>query len=127
MEHTRIDQTAQGSPPPRAVTAPKPPPSEGGEGNKRAPQIIETAAFEPTIDPKELRAKLEEKIQEINTQLKDGGRGLSFAVDKQLGRAVVTVKKANSGEVIRQIPGEVVLRIGHHIEKLKGLLFEGRS
>jgi flagellar protein FlaG len=127
MEHTRIDQAAQGLPPTRAVTAQKPPPPEDGGGDKRTPRIIEASAFEPTIDPEELHVKLEEKIQEINTQLKDGGRGLSFAIDEQLGRAVVTVKKANSGEVIRQIPGEVVLRIGHHIEKLKGLLFEGRS
>jgi uncharacterized FlaG/YvyC family protein len=127
MEHTRIDQAAQGLPPTRAVTAQKPPPPEDGGGDKRTPRIIEASAFEPTIDPKELQAKLAEKIQEINTQLKDGGRGLAFTVDEQLGRPVVTVKKASSGEVIRQIPGEVVLRIGHHIEKLKGLLFEGRS
>jgi len=32
----------------------------------------------------------------------------------------------NSGEVIRQIPTEVVVRVAHNIEKLKGLLFDGK-
>jgi flagellar protein FlaG len=35
---------------------------------------------------------------------------------------VVLVKNADTGEVVRQIPNEVVVRIAHSIEAFKGLL-----
>ena len=126
MEQSKVDQLA-GTLPPSSVNTPQPKPPANDGGGKAVRPTKGINNFEPTIDPKELQVALAEKIQEINMQLKDGGRGLSFSIDEQLGRPIVTVKKASSGEVIRQIPGEVVLRIGHHIEKLKGLLFDGRS
>jgi flagellar protein FlaG len=37
---------------------------------------------------------------------------------------VITVTDKDTGEVIRQIPTEVVVRVAHSIEKMKGLLFD---
>jgi flagellar protein FlaG len=62
-------------------------------------------------------------VQDLRARLEDGGRGLSFSVDEQLGRFVLLVKKNDTGEVIRQIPSDVVLRVAHNFEQLKGLLF----
>jgi flagellar protein FlaG len=39
-----------------------------------------------------------------------------------VGAPVVTVKNADTGEVVRQLPNEVVVRIAHNIEEFKGLL-----
>jgi flagellar protein FlaG len=48
-------------------------------------------------------------------------------MDEALGRPVVTVKNTQSGEVIRQIPNEVVVKIAHNIEAFKGLLHSGMA
>jgi uncharacterized FlaG/YvyC family protein len=39
-----------------------------------------------------------------------------------LGRPIVVVRKEDTGEVIRQIPNEVVVKVAHNIEALKGML-----
>jgi flagellar protein FlaG len=35
---------------------------------------------------------------------------------------VITVKNSSTGEVIRQIPDEALLRVAHNIDDIKGLL-----
>jgi len=74
-------------------------------------------------DYKKNKQALETVVQDLRQRLEDGGRGLSFSVDEQLGRFVLLVKKNDTGEVIRQIPSDVVLRVAHNFEQLKGLLF----
>jgi len=43
-------------------------------------------------------------------------------VDDTTNFVVVQVKNVQSGEVIRQIPNETVLRVAHDLEAVKGLL-----
>lgn len=74
------------------------------------------------VDTEKQRADLQASIEQLNKVLKDGGRALSFSMDEQVGGPVVTVKNAETGVVIRQIPNEVVVRIAHNIEEFKGLL-----
>jgi len=40
---------------------------------------------------------------------------------------VVTVRSAETGEVVRQIPNETVVKVAHNIEKMKGLLFSAKT
>ena len=70
--------------------------------------------------------KIEDIVQKMNDEMKSTQRGLSFAFDRAISTHVVTVKSAESGEVIRQIPTEAVVRVAHNIEKLKGLMFDGK-
>jgi len=37
------------------------------------------------------------------------------------------VRNTNTGEVIRQIPNEVVVKFAHSLENLKGLLFNEKT
>jgi uncharacterized FlaG/YvyC family protein len=37
---------------------------------------------------------------------------------------VIQVEDVKTGEVIRQIPNETVLRVSHNLEKVKGLLLD---
>jgi flagellar protein FlaG len=60
----------------------------------------------------------------LNERMRSSQKDLSFSVDKVAKRFVVTVKDQQSGEVVRNIPGESVLRVAHSIEALKGVLFE---
>jgi flagellar protein FlaG len=37
------------------------------------------------------------------------------------------LRSADTGEVARQIPNEVVVRVAHNIEKMKGLLLNAKA
>lgn len=79
------------------------------------------------FDADKAQKNLDEAIQKLNEMLKDSGRTLSFSMDVQLGRPIVFVKNMANGEVIRQIPSEVVVRIAHGIDDFKGMLHNATS
>jgi len=83
---------------------------------------VPVAKSEVTVDNERMRQNLDAAIEHINTVMRDGGRNLSFAIDPALNRPVVVVRKQDTGEVIRQIPNEVVVKVAHSIEALKGVL-----
>ena len=60
-------------------------------------------------------------------QLTSSKRGLGFHIDDAVGGPVVTVRSADTGEVVRQIPNEVVVRVAHSIQKMKGLMFNSKT
>jgi len=76
----------------------------------------------PKADPEEARRNVEEVIQRLNEELKKNGRNLNFSLDQTVNRVVITVKNSHTGEVIRQIPDEAVMRVAHSLHDLKGLL-----
>lgn len=78
------------------------------------------------IDPVEMQKRLQDIVDRLNEQASRNGRNLGFSVDQRLNRNIVTVTSATTGEVVRQIPEEVVIRVGNRIEDLKGILFDER-
>lgn len=103
------------------------PPQAPGSGP--AAQVVgQAAAAEPAapkvqFDPKKMQASLTEAVDRLNSMMEKQRRGLGFSIDDRLNMTVVTVKDTNTGEVVRQIPGEAVLRVAHRIEDLKGILY----
>ena len=89
---------------------------------QQAPVPAMPVKAEIKLDTETLRKNLQEAISRINDMMRDGGRGLNFSVDESLGRPVVKVRNLESGEVVRQIPNEVVVRVAHSIDDLKGML-----
>jgi flagellar protein FlaG len=59
----------------------------------------------------------------LNKQMETTKRGLGFSYDESKKMAVVKVTDAASGEVVRQIPTEQVLKMAHQIDAYKGLLY----
>lgn len=114
----------------RIKAAPPPVPSMAGSAASSAPSA--DAVAQPKVQPipkpeikvntEEMKHNLQEAISRLNEMMRDGGRGLNFSVDEKLGRPIVLVKNDQTGEVIRQIPNEVVVRVAHSIEDLKGIL-----
>lgn len=72
----------------------------------KAAEPVRTAA--PTV---------KEVAERIESYLKDVNRALEFSVDAASGRTVVTVRDAESGDLIRQIPNEEVLRFAQLAEE----------
>jgi flagellar protein FlaG len=74
-----------------------------------------------------MQRNLREAIDRLNEQMQRNGRDLNFAIDRKVDRTVVTVRSAQTGEVVRQIPDEAVLRVAHSIEDIKGLLLNASA
>jgi len=71
-----------------------------------------------------LRERLERTIESLNVDLKLSETNLSFAVDKISDRVLVSVVNEDTGETVRQVPAEAILKVAHNIEALKGVLFD---
>jgi flagellar protein FlaG len=48
-------------------------------------------------------------------------------MDRTINTPVVAVTDKNTGELVRQIPAEAVLRVAHSIENLKGVLYNAEA
>ena len=79
------------------------------------------------FDPNAARQSIQEAVSILNQQVKQTNRGLGFRMDEVLNAPVVTVVSESTGEVVRQIPNEVVVRIAHNIEKMKGFFFNSKA
>ena len=66
-----------------------------------------------------MKKKLGAAVKEINNELVKLQSELGFSVDKVANDVVITVKRKESGEVVRQIPSETVLKLAHNFEKLE--------
>lgn len=77
-------------------------------------------------DPREARRTLEEATEHLNKQMAQNKRDLSFSVDDVSNKIVLTVKN-KEGEVVRQIPNEVVLRVAQSLDNVKGLMQDEKS
>lgn len=76
---------------------------KGGE------KLPEDAAPAPTPD------RVEQAVQQIQSYLSDSQRQLQFQVDSASGRTIVRVINPETNEVIRQIPGEEMLKLARAI------------
>ena len=69
-------------------------------------------------------AEIREAVAEINKAMRKVPTSLDFSVDEASKRFIVSVTDTNTGEVIRKLPGDAVLRIAKQLESLKGVVFD---
>jgi len=62
----------------------------------------------------------DEQIEDINHSLRAFSTNLRFDIDPDIQRLVVSVVDVNSGEVLRTVPNEVVLRLAKMMVQLQG-------
>jgi flagellar protein FlaG len=121
-----IQPSAPRAPSPAAIAAAMPA-ARAAEVKPTSPVPAEVKpAVDHKPDPQEARRTLQEASEQLNKQMAKNGRDLSFSVDDVANKVVLTVKN-REGEVVRQIPNEVVLRLAHNIEEMKGLLQDEKS
>jgi flagellar protein FlaG len=130
---SEISNMARGGAGVAAMRANAPAPASSQAPGSSAIQIPDTPKVQAPkpvaikFDASEVRQNLQEAVKMLNQQMSSTKRGLGFQVDEAVGGPVVTVRSADSGEVVRQIPNEVVVRVAHNIEKVKGLLFSAKA
>ena len=71
--------------------------------------------------------RVRDMVRELEAALPKASNSLSFRVDDVLNRPVITVFDKNSGEVVRTLPSDEVVRVMHNIDKMRGILFEDQS
>jgi flagellar protein FlaG len=74
----------------------------------------------------EKHANFKKAVVEINKALEKIPTTLAFQVDESSNRFVVNVADISTGELIRKIPGDAVLRIARQLESLKGIIFDDK-
>ena len=75
----------------------------------------------------ENKKNLQEAVAFLNQQVTSHKSGLGFSLNDHVDVPVVTVRNTVTGEVIRQIPNEVVIRVAENIDVVKkGLLHNSK-
>ncbi len=112
------------TPSPRAAAA-----AVNRPANVSVPKVDLKAPEKPAlrVNVAENQRNLEEAIQRLNDQMRSNNRDLAFAIDRKVDRTVITVRSAQTGEVVRQIPDDAVLRVAHSIEDIKGMLLNAMA
>ena len=100
----------------------------------RAPQALaELARTDSRVDAMDLptpdlspvslsRESAQALVKQISQQLEDSGRSLALSVDEVAGDIVTKVLNPNTGELVRSIPSEEMLRISRNLMSIEGLL-----
>ena len=83
--------------------------SESQASGKALPKGGEKLPEKPAPAPTPER--IDQAVQQIQSYLNDSQRQLRFQVDADSGRTIVTVVNPETKEVIRQIPGDEVLKL----------------
>ena len=78
-------------------------------------------AAEPT---REVVAKAAAQLQEFVSSM---GRNLNFSIDEATGYNVVRVVNPDTGELIRQLPSEELLKISRDFQRLNNVLVSQRA
>jgi flagellar protein FlaG len=74
-----------------------------------------------------VKTELEEAVKRLSEAIDQTPTATKITVDKELDRFIVQVTDKQTGEVVREIPGEAILKIARNIENLKGLLYDSRA
>ena len=72
----------------------------------------------------QVATELREAIQTLNTALERSPTKAIITRDEALNRFVVKIQDKSSGEVVREIPSEALLKFARNLQELKGLIFD---
>ena len=66
-------------------------------------------------------------VQSLNDMMTALDRNINFSTDAGTGKDVVKVTDSNTGEVIRQLPGEETLNFIRNLNSMVGLIFDKKA
>jgi len=135
MQSVQVNSAAQ----PSVAAAPARSPA-GGDASRTttspAAQVVRSASSAtpavnlaanpaaPHFNPSDMVKRIEQVVDQMREIAKQNNRDLAFDIDQLANRFVIRVTNPTSGELVRQIPTEDILRIAHRIDSMKGVIFE---
>ena len=108
---TPIEQIAAAVTAPTGQVGSVPAVAANAPGSTRIPKQPASPAPAPVASNGPDAATLTLAVKDINAQLLTDGETLQLSVDSQSGRTIVVVRDAQTGNVVRQVPTEQVLRL----------------
>jgi flagellar protein FlaG len=106
---------------------------------QRAPQTPQRPAGEASAAPAEPApqrlqldaAKEAERVAKatelLNAFMERSSIAVRFSIDPDSDKLVVKVVKAQNGELIRQIPSELAIKLSHALDTLNGLIIQAKA
>ena len=67
---------------------------------------------------------IDDAVAVLNEALSRKNTSAQIRRDEQLNRFLVTIKDEESGEIVREVPPEALLKFARNLEELKGILFD---
>ena len=106
----------------------------GTDAAKRTSQVS-SASVEQKASPKVVEfepSDIDKAVEELQAYVDSLARELSFHRDESIGRSIITVRDANTNQLVRQIPAEEVVQIARQIKedldaKRAGMLLKGEA
>ena len=74
-----------------------------------------------------LAESMEEAVAVLNEALSRKHTSAVIRRDEELNRFLVTIKDKESGEIIREIPDEALIKFARNLQELRGILFDERT
>ena len=71
--------------------------------------------------------QVNEAVQKIQGTVDNLAHNLRFSIDEDTGKTIIKVMDVHTEEVIRQIPSEEAVEIARTLDKVQGLLFNGKA
>ena len=75
----------------------------------------------------ESKQQVSDAVKEINSFFQMTQRSLAFNLDEDSGQMVMQIRDAETHDLIRQIPGEDVLKLAQRLNDLSGVLFKAQA
>ncbi|MEZ5359431.1 MAG: flagellar protein FlaG [Candidatus Zixiibacteriota bacterium] len=83
-------------------------------------QSASTVAESPTISKDEL----EKAVESLSEYAGWGNFNIGFDTDDETDSMVITISDRDSGEIVRQIPPDQILKLRSHLQEVLGLVFD---
>ena len=75
-----------------------------------------------SFDSVSSKNNVKEAVDILNNQMASNKRGIGFTVNDDSSTPIVTVRNTSTGEVVRQIPNEVVIKLAKDLDNFKGAI-----
>jgi flagellar protein FlaG len=90
----------------------------------KAQETVRQAKVQSSEALEKIQSDLKEAVERLASAIDSSPTSTKISVDNELDRFVMQVTDKQTGEVIREIPGEAVLKIARSLENLRGLLYD---
>ena len=101
---------------------PLPSPPSAGAGTPPAAATSAPQVSQQQQAPAPTAQQVQEAAKAVERVVQPKANALQFSVDQSTGQTVVRIVDGGTGDVIRQIPSEEILKIAQSIDQFQGIL-----